>query len=120
MNQSDKISEDDMHDLVVKMLNEVEKDMEIYEIREKPLKKGNTGLKPAKAYRTGELLHYMYIKCNGDAKKLKAMHILEECFYQCTRTALYYINLKDLKTIILRHKDKKVWSINVENIRDIC
>ncbi len=112
MNQSDE-----MHDLLIEMINEVEKDMEIYEIRKKPFKKGSKLLRPSMAYRTGELLHYMYIKCNKESKKLKAMHILEECFYQCTLTILYYINLEDLKTIVLSHKEKNIWPLYVENKR---
>lgn len=114
MNQSDE-----MHDLLIEMINEVERDMEIYKIKIRPLKKANKLLKPSMAYRTGELLHYLYIMCNKEVKKLKAMHILEEFFFQCTRTALYYINLEDLKTIILRHKDEKIWCIGIENSSDI-
>jgi len=115
MNQSDEL-----HDLLIDMINEVEKDMEVYEIRKRLFKKRNNLLKPSMAYRTGELLHYMYIKCNENVKKLQAMHILEDCFQQCTRAVLYYINLKDLKTIILRHKDENEWCISIENNSDIC
>ncbi len=111
MKQSDKISKDEMHDLVIDMINEIEQDMEIYEIKEKPFKKRNKSLRPSMAYRTADLLSYMYEKCNKESKRLQAIHILEECFQQCTLTALYYINLDDLKLLINYHKEKNIWRI---------
>lgn len=110
MNQSDE-----MHDILINMINEVKKDMEIYEIMIKPFKKANKLLRPTMAYRTGELLSYMYEKCNKGSKRIKAMHILEECFYQCTLTAFYYINLDDLQTLIKYHKEKEIWRIRIIN-----
>lgn len=120
LNQSVKKSTDEIHELLIEMINEVERDMKIYKITVKPLKKTNELLRPSMAYRTGELLHYMYINCNKEVKKLQAIHILEECFFQCTKISLYYINLEDLKTILLRHRDEKVWCIGIENSSDIC
>jgi len=112
--QSDKISKDEMHDLVIDMINEIEQDMEIYEIKEKPFKKRNKSLRPSISYRTGQLLSYMYKKCNQESKKLQAMHILEECFQQCILTALYYINLEDLRCLIKYHKEKGIWRIRID------
>lgn len=119
MEQSDKISKDEMHDLVIEMINEVERDMGIYEIRTKQLKRDKI-LRPSMSYRTGELLSYMYKKCNQESKKLQAMHILEECFQQCTLTALYYINLEDLRCLIKYHKEKGIWRIRIERSMDLC
>ncbi|WMJ77863.1 hypothetical protein RBQ61_02745 [Sedimentibacter sp. MB35-C1] len=116
MKQTDK----DLHDLLIEMINEVEKDMEIYEIRKKTFKKRNKLLRPSMAFRSGDLLSYMYQKCNEERKRLQAMHIIEECFYKCTLTALYYINLDDLRTLIKFHKEKKIWRIRIEKTSNMC
>jgi hypothetical protein len=119
MSQYDKTDSDEMHDLLIEMINEVGRDMEVYEIRKKPFEKRNESLRPSMAYRTADLLSYIYKKCNKENKKLQAIHILEKCFFQCTRAVLYYINLEDLKTIILRHRNEKVWCICIENSSDM-
>ncbi|GEM_PF-1783335 len=116
---SDNTNSDELHDLLIEMINEVKKDMEIYEIREKQFKKRNKLLRPSMAFRTGELLPYMYEKCNKESKKLKAMHILEECFHQCTLTALYYINLEDMRLLIKYHKERNIWRIQFIKDSDI-
>ena len=99
MSQYDKTDSDEMHDLLIEMINEVGRDMEVYEIRKKPFEKRNESLRPSMAYRTADLLSYIYKKC--------------------TRAVLYYINLEDLKTIILRHRNEKVWCICIENSSDM-
>nr|WP_312579571.1 hypothetical protein [Sedimentibacter sp.] len=107
---------DEIHDLLIEMINEVENDMKIYEVKKIAFWKRNNLLTPKLSYRTSELLDYMYIKTNKDIKRLVAVKLLEECFSQCTRTVVYYINLYDLKAIIYRHKEEKIWCIQLANI----
>ncbi len=114
------IKSDEIHDLLINMINEVESDMKIYEFKTIAFRKRNKLLTPRFSYRTGELLHYMYIKSNKDITRLEAVKLLEECFSQCTRTVLNYINLSDLKAIIYRHKEEKIWCIQLANIEKTC
>jgi len=116
----ENIKSDEIHDLLIEMINEVENDMKIYDIKKKFLKKRNDLLAPRFSYRTGELLHYIYIKSNKDIIRLEAVKLLEECFSKCNRTVLYYINLYDLKAIINRHKEEKIWCIQLANIKETC
>lgn len=114
MNQINEIKENAVHDLLIEMISEVEKDMEVYEIKKKPFKEKNTILRPSMAYRTADLLDYMYKKCNKENRKLRAMQLLEECFNKCTLTALHYINLYDLRLLIKYHKEKGLWRIRID------
>lgn len=100
-----------MHDLLIEMINEVEKDMEVYKVKKKLFRNENNLLCPTKAYRTSELLKYMYIKASKDSLRLEALVLLEECFKYCTRNVLYFINIGDLKNIIYRHKEEDKWCI---------